>query len=46
MAGVDVMLVAKVAGTSVIMIETTYGHYRAATVQEAPARLDALRSRK
>jgi integrase len=45
MAGVDVMLIAKMAGTSVRMIETVYGHWRTQSFTEAMARLDAARRR-
>jgi integrase len=44
MAGVDGMLVARMAGTSVKMIETVYGHFRVASMQDAQARLDAARA--
>ena len=40
MAGVDVLLVARMAGTSVAMIERVYGHFRNQSYQEAQARLD------
>jgi site-specific recombinase XerD len=43
MAGVDVLLVARMAGTSVAMIERVYGHFRNQSYQEAQARLDRLR---
>jgi len=39
MAGVDVLLVARMAGTSVAMIERVYGHFRNQSYQEAQARL-------
>jgi integrase len=45
MAGLDALLVARMAGTSVKMIETTYGHFKASTFQDAQARLDAARRR-
>jgi len=45
MAGVDVLLVAKLAGTSVAMIERVYGRFRAASLADAQARLDAARQR-
>ena len=38
MAGVDVLLVARMAGTSVAMIERVYGHFRSQSYQEAQAR--------
>ena len=37
MAGVDVLLVARMAGTSVAMIERVYGHFRNQSYQEAQA---------
>ena len=40
MAGVDVLLVARMAGTSVAMIERVYGHFRNQSYQDAQARLD------
>lgn len=45
MASVDVMLVARMAGTSVRMIETVYGHWRTQSFTDAQARLDASRKR-
>lgn len=42
-AGVDVLLVARMAGTSVKMVEQVYGHFRTQSFQDAQARLDALR---
>jgi integrase len=45
MAGVDVMLVAKMAGTSVRMIETVYGHWRTQSFTDAQAKLDDFRRR-
>ena len=39
MAGVDVLLVARMAATSVAMIERVYGHFRNQSHQEAQARL-------
>ncbi len=44
MAGVDVMLIAKMAGTSVRMIETVYGHWRTQSFADAQSRLDASRN--
>lgn len=35
MAGVDMLLVARMAGTSVAMIELVYGHFRHQHYQEA-----------
>jgi integrase len=43
MAGVDVLLVARMAGTSVAMIERVYGHFRNQSYHEAQARLDRER---
>jgi integrase len=43
MAGVDVFTVAKMAGTSVQMIEKTYGHLRATHLEEAQRSLDRSR---
>jgi hypothetical protein len=36
MAGVDVLLVARMAGTSVAMNERVYGHFRNQSYQDAP----------
>ena len=44
MAGVDVLLVARMAGTSVAMIEQVYGHFRNQSYQDAQARLDRDRA--
>jgi integrase len=44
MAGLDAMLVAKMAGTSVGMVERVYGRFRAQSYAEAQARLDAARA--
>ena len=44
MAGVDVLLVARMAGTSVAMIERVYGHFRNQSYQEAQAWLDRERA--
>lgn len=43
MAGVDVMTAAKMAGTSVRMIETVYGHFRTDHYAEAQRRLEEQR---
>ncbi|OAI45575.1 hypothetical protein AYO44_12805 [Planctomycetaceae bacterium SCGC AG-212-F19] len=43
MAGVDVFTVAKMAGTSVKMIEQTYGHLRGSHLEEAQRCLDEAR---
>lgn len=45
MAGVDVFTVAKMAGTSVKMIEQTYGHLRRAHLEDAQRCLDEARAR-
>ena len=44
MAGVDVLLVARMAGTSVAMIERVYGHFPNQSYQEAQARFDRERA--
>jgi integrase len=44
MAGVNVLLVARMAGTSVAMIERVYGHFRNQSYQDAQARLDRERA--
>ena len=44
MANVDVLLVARMAGTSVAMIERVYGHFRNQSYQDAQARLDRERA--
>ena len=44
MAGVDVLLVARMAGTSVAMIERVDRHFRNQNDQEAQARLDRGRA--
>jgi integrase len=46
MAGNDIATVAKMAGTSIKMIEQTYGHFRNDHFAEAQARLDADRRRR
>ncbi len=43
MAGVDVFTVATLAGTSVKMIEQTYGHLRGSHLEDAQRRLDESR---
>ncbi len=43
MAGVDVLLVARMAGTSLKMIETVYGHFRTQSFARALELLDAAR---
>jgi integrase len=45
MAGVDVFTVAKMAGTSVQMVEKTYGHLRGAHLEDAQRSLDRARTR-
>jgi integrase len=45
MAGVDVLLVARMAGTSVAMIERVYGHFRSQSLRDAQDRLDRARQR-
>jgi integrase len=45
MAGVDVFTVAKMAGTSVQMIEQTYGHLRGSHLEDAQRSLDEARSK-
>jgi hypothetical protein len=45
MAGVDVFTVAKMAGTSVQMIEKTYGHLRGAHLEDAQRALDLARQK-
>jgi integrase len=44
MAGVDVFTVAKMAGTSVQMVEKTYGHLRGAHLEDAQRCLDRART--
>jgi hypothetical protein len=44
MAGVDVLLVARMAGTSVAMIERVYGHSRIQSYQVAQALHDRERA--
>lgn len=46
MAGVDALLVARMAGTSTIMVEKVYGHFRSQSLHDAQARLDAARAGK
>ncbi len=43
-AGVDVLWVARMAGTSVAMIERVRGHFRDQSYQGAQARLDRERA--
>ena len=44
MAGIDALLIARMAGTSVKMIESVYGHFKVSSYQEAQAKLDAMRA--
>ena len=46
MAGVDVFTAAKMAGTSVQMIEKTYGHLRGTHLEEAQRHLDRARKQR
>jgi integrase len=46
MAGVDVFTVAEMAGTSVKMIEQTYGHLRGSHLEDAQRRLDESRRKR
>ncbi len=43
MAGIDVLLVARMAGTSLSQVERTYGHFRNQSFVDAQARLDERR---
>jgi len=45
MAGVDVTTVAKMAGTSIAMIERVYGHFSGDHLREAQTQLDAARKK-
>ena len=45
MAGLDVLLVARMAGTSIKMLETTYGHFRVRSFRDAQQVLDSSRAR-
>jgi integrase len=44
MAGLDAMIVARMAGTSIAMIERVYGRFRTQSLNEAQAKLDAMRA--
>jgi hypothetical protein len=44
MVGVEMLLVACMAGTSVAMRERVYGHFRNQSYQDAQARLDRDRA--
>jgi integrase len=44
MAGIDVATVAKMAGTSIAMIERVYGHFSGQHFQDAQDKLDAARA--
>ena len=46
MAGNDIATVARMAGTSIAMIERVYGHFRNDHLQEAQARLDQSRKQR
>ena len=46
MAGNDIATVARMAGTSVAMVERVYGHFRNQHLQDAQARVDALRRQR
>jgi integrase len=46
MAGNDVVTVARMAGTSISMIERVYGHFRNEHLQEAQDRLDQAREQR
>lgn len=46
MAGNDVATVARMAGTSIAMIERVYGHFRNEHLQEAQRRLDEARQKR
>lgn len=46
MAGNDVATVARMAGTSIAMIERVYGHFRNQHLQDAQARVDQLRQQR
>jgi integrase len=44
MLGMDSLLVARMAGTSVAMLEKVYGHFRMTAFAEAQSKLDAMRA--
>jgi integrase len=46
MAGNDIATVARMAGTSVAMIERVYGHFRVQHLQEAQAKVERLRKKR
>jgi integrase len=46
MAGNDIATVARIAGTSIAMIERVYGHFRNQHLQDAQARVDDLRKQR
>jgi integrase len=46
MAGNDIATVARMAGTSVAMIERVYGHFRVQHLQEAQAKVENLRRKR
>jgi integrase len=43
MGGIDILLIARMAGTSVKMIESVYGHFKTSSYQDAQAKLDRMR---
>ena len=45
MVGMDIATVAKMAGTSIAMIERIYGHFRSSHLQQAQQQLDAIRQK-
>jgi len=46
MAGNDVSTVARMAGTSIAMIERVYGHFRNEHLPEAQSKLDEVRRQR
>jgi hypothetical protein len=46
MARNDVATVARMAGTSIAMIERVYGHFRTQFLQDAQAKVDQLRQQR
>jgi integrase len=44
MSGIDIATISKMVGTSIKMIETTYGHYSGQHFQDAQGKLDAARA--
>ncbi len=45
MAGIDIVTVARMAGTSISMIERVYGHFSNQHLHEAQKRLDQARQK-